>query len=113
MTADHLSPGELRELWNELRVELERVGGRSAWAYAGMPSADVRAPWRSSAADPRAARAAGVPDRMLRILEALSRMRSGTYGVCQGCRNPIPYTRLLAIPETLACINCSAGRATR
>ena len=34
---DHLTPDELHELWNELRVELERVGGRSAWAYAGIP----------------------------------------------------------------------------
>jgi RNA polymerase-binding transcription factor DksA len=72
-----------------------------------MPSRNVRAPWKSSAADPAAARAAGVPERLLRILEALSRMRTGKYGVCHACRNPIPYARLLAIPETLACVNCS------
>lgn len=113
MTVEHLTPDQLHELWNELRVELERVGGRSAWAYAGMPSADIRSPWRSSAADPHAARAAGAPERLLRILEALSRMRSGTYGTCHGCRNPIPFTRLLAIPETLACVNCSAGGTVR
>jgi hypothetical protein len=113
MNNEHLTPDELHELWNELRVELERVGGRSAWAYAGIPSADVRAPWRSSAPDPHQARQAGVPDRMLRLLEALSRMRTGNYGMCHSCRNPIPYTRLLAIPETLTCINCSAAGAVR
>ncbi|HET8633034.1 MAG TPA: TraR/DksA C4-type zinc finger protein [Gemmatimonadales bacterium] len=113
MTPDHLTPDELHELWNELRVELERIGGRSAWAYAGIPSSDLRSPWKSSAADPLQARQAGAPERLLRLLEALSRMRTGKYGVCQGCRNPIPYTRLLAIPETLACVNCSAAGAVR
>jgi hypothetical protein len=113
MTATHLTPDQLHELWNELRVELERVGGRSAWAYAGMPSRDVQAPWKSSAPDPRSARAAGVPERMLRILEALNRMRTGKYGVCHNCWNPIPYARLMAIPETLACVNCSWNGSAR
>ncbi len=107
MVTTHLTPDELHELWNELQVELARIGGRSPHAYAGIPSSDPREPWKSSAADPAAARAAGAPDRMLRILEALSRMRRGNYGVCHSCRNPIPYTRLLAIPETLSCVNCS------
>jgi hypothetical protein len=109
MYPSHLTPDELHELWNELQVELERVAGRSAWAWAGVPSHDPRLPWKSSPAEPAAARAAGAPERALRLLEALARMRQGSYGVCQACRNPIPYERLVVLPETVTCFNCSEG----
>jgi len=107
MVTTHLTPDELHELWNELQVELERIGGRSSRTLAGVHASHAGEPWKSAAADPAAARAAGMPERMLRILEALSRMRKGNYGVCRGCMDPIPYQRLLAIPDTLTCVNCS------
>jgi hypothetical protein len=112
MATTHLTPDQLHELWTELQVELERVGGRSPHAYAGLPTSDPHKPWKSAAADPAVARAAGAPERLLRILEALSRMRKGNYGVCHTCRNPIPFSRLFAIPEALACVNCSGTRET-
>lgn len=43
------------------------------------------------------------------IATALSRVEDGTYGRCHGCGRDIPFGRLIAIPETLYCIDCGAG----
>jgi hypothetical protein len=45
-----------------------------------------------------------------RILGALERVEAGTYGLCYGCGEPIPYSRLAAVPETLTCIDCAWRR---
>lgn len=45
-------------------------------------------------------------ERQSLIVAALARIRAGTYGVCLGCGEPIPYSRLAAIPETQSCIDC-------
>ncbi len=37
---------------------------------------------------------------------ALSRIDSGSYGVCQGCKTNILAPRLNAIPYTLFCVAC-------
>lgn len=37
---------------------------------------------------------------------ALKRMRTGTYGLCAGCGERIPFQRLLALPEARRCIRC-------
>lgn len=87
----HLTADELHELWTTLQAELKRVG-------AVTPIS------------PREARAAGAPDRLLRLLEALSRMRSGRYGVCLACEGPIAFERLSVIPETATCVECSSVR---
>jgi RNA polymerase-binding transcription factor DksA len=124
--ATHLTPDELHELWAELRLELRRLGGRpplfqdevddeSAELHAATAAGERAGPgapseWQPDIAPPRlAARDGRVPERLLRILDALSRMRSGTYGTCIACRRPIPFARLSAIPEATACIDCSGG----
>lgn len=48
--------------------------------------------------------------RAQQLLDALARMRAGTYGICAACRSPIAYGRLLAIPETNVCVHCSRYR---
>ena len=128
--ATHLTPDELHELWAELRFELRRLGGQPALfqdedhgADAAMhvassaaehDAAGVDPGWSPAASDATsamlAARDGRVPERLLRILDALSRMRSGTYGTCIACRTPIPFARLSAIPETTSCFECSGGR---
>lgn len=84
--AAHLSPDELHELANELRIEYRRLGGKPEW----MPGSST-----------------SVSSRLALIGNALERMRSGNYGVCRLCRSPIPYSRLMAIPETVACVECT------
>jgi DnaK suppressor protein len=41
------------------------------------------------------------------INEALSRMETGTYGLCIDCAEPIPKPRLQAIPYAKHCIKCA------
>jgi DnaK suppressor protein len=41
-----------------------------------------------------------------KIEEALERMKSNTYGICERCGGEIPYKRLKARPVTTLCIEC-------
>lgn len=38
---------------------------------------------------------------------ALKRMKDGTYGVCAGCSQHIPYERLEVMPATRWCVRCA------
>ena len=40
------------------------------------------------------------------IDEALDRVRAGTFGLCEGCEEPIPKARLNAVPHARFCVNC-------
>lgn len=44
--------------------------------------------------------------RLGQLLTALDRMEKGTYGRCARCGTPIPYGRLLAVPEARNCAAC-------
>lgn len=43
------------------------------------------------------------------IDHALARLDAGSYGVCEGCRNPIPNERLKIIPESRLCVDCQTA----
>jgi RNA polymerase-binding transcription factor DksA len=45
-------------------------------------------------------------ERANRLIEALDRLRSGEYGICQVCGGPIAAARLRAIPEVTTCVVC-------
>ncbi len=47
---------------------------------------------------------------LFQIKEALERIEQGTYGTCIMCKNPIPKTRLKAIPYTQLCKKCQEKR---
>ncbi|HVA66707.1 MAG TPA: TraR/DksA C4-type zinc finger protein [Elusimicrobiota bacterium] len=51
---------------------------------------------------------AGVRMRLEMVRRALASIEIGTYGVCAGCKQPIPEARLEAMPETPLCVGCSA-----
>jgi DnaK suppressor protein len=42
------------------------------------------------------------------IVNALHRIATGEYGTCLGCERPIPYGRLIVMPEALHCVACGA-----
>jgi DnaK suppressor protein len=45
--------------------------------------------------------------RLLRAIEdALARVRQGTFGVCQVCKQPVSKARLEAVPWTRLCREC-------
>ncbi|MDI6778105.1 MAG: TraR/DksA C4-type zinc finger protein [Patescibacteria group bacterium] len=41
-----------------------------------------------------------------KIDAALSRMKSGTYGICSNCQKEIPLERLRAYPQADTCLDC-------
>lgn len=43
-----------------------------------------------------------------KIQDAMVRMESGTFGVCEECRDEIGIARLKARPVTRLCINCKS-----
>ena len=42
------------------------------------------------------------------VERALRKLRSGTYGRCDDCAQPIPEARLQALPYATLCLNCKA-----
>jgi RNA polymerase-binding transcription factor len=53
------------------------------------------------------AQLAGLEARELSQIErALTRLKQGTYGICEACRRKIPVARLNALPYRTTCINC-------
>ena len=60
-----------------------------------------------SAQDEISSQLAEVESRELANVEnALERMRTGNYGVCEGCGCKIPMARLNALPYATYCIQC-------
>ena len=50
--------------------------------------------------------------RLLRAIEeALARIRHGTFGTCEACRNPISRARLEAVPWTRHCRDCKERKS--
>ncbi len=47
-------------------------------------------------------------DTLSMIESALQRIEEGNYGTCLGCGQPIPKTRLNALPHTPKCVKCAA-----
>lgn len=45
-------------------------------------------------------------EEMRQIDEALDRIDDGTFGICEGCENPIPIERIKALPHSRMCIKC-------
>lgn len=44
------------------------------------------------------------------IEEALERIESGSYGICDSCEEEIPVERLKAMPFTRLCVQCQSER---
>lgn len=43
---------------------------------------------------------------LAQIERAIKRLKSGTYGICEGCASKIPVARLNALPYSTLCITC-------
>lgn len=48
--------------------------------------------------------------KIIRINDALQRIESSTYGICEDCEEDIPEKRLLVNPYCLTCIVCAEER---
>jgi len=47
---------------------------------------------------------------LAQIDAAVARLAEGTYGICEGCGQPISAARLAARPVSTLCITCAAKR---
>lgn len=74
---------------------------------------DEREPdWEDRAAlvaSAEAIRSLGENERvqLARVMEALDRLESGTWGTCLSCGEPIDEERLRVVPETARCARCT------
>lgn len=110
----HLTADEQAELWAILVVErtrLERVTARTR--ASGPVLLDQTSVGRLSRMDAlmneglaqSSEARAGV--ELAQVYDALSRFERGTYGSCLECHSPIPFARLVVMPESRTCARCS------
>jgi RNA polymerase-binding transcription factor DksA len=100
-----LTRAQLRELEAELlreRARLERALNLEAQGNSWMSESDIAGAMSNGgvALQPQ------VRVRYDAITDALTRMTNGTYGTCVTCGQPVPYGRLVVMPETTRCVSC-------
>ena len=50
---------------------------------------------------------------LVEIDEALERVKTGTFGLCEGCEELIPKVRLNAVPHARFCVECQRKNERR
>lgn len=104
MRTETLTQGQLRELQQALlaeRARLERFLPRAVHAGADLASGDDAE--REDASTPSRTH---TDARHHAVTEALRRLEDGTYGICTHCNGPIPFGRLIVMPESDHCVGC-------
>src|SRR5436190_23709334 len=90
--------GELADL---RKLAADSTGGDSADVAFGAGSDEI------------ASQLAELEARELNQIErALTRIKQGTYGVCELCQGKIPVARLNALPYSTTCIDCQREMET-
>jgi RNA polymerase-binding transcription factor DksA len=64
----------------------------------------------SALAEVSATLSRGARSALAEIETALELLRTGGYGRCTACGDPIPFERLEILPMTTRCIGCQRGR---
>jgi DnaK suppressor protein len=109
MTASRaLTKKQLHQLEAELIAERARLE-RSLDIQKGVETATFGGPSRVPASEEGGvalALATRSHAQYAAIVNALDRLAAGTYGACAGCSSPIPFGRLLVMPEATACVTC-------
>jgi RNA polymerase-binding protein DksA len=111
------TPRELREVRRALQGDAERLRAEISVADrdvqtlmrdhgegAGNDQADVGS--NTFERDHEMAIAAQHRHMLQQVERALSRIKAGTYGVCERCGNPIGKMRLMAFPRATLCVTC-------
>ena len=102
-----LTRQQLRELESELlseRARLERSMGEHASSGGWAVAADVGD--GNSVAVGALGLQTRTDARYDAIISAIARLVEGTYGICSGCQNAIPFGRLIVMPEVTSCLGC-------
>jgi DnaK suppressor protein len=110
MTASRaLTKKQLQKLEAELIAERARLE-RSLDIQNGVDMATFGGPSRVPASEEGGVALALVTRshaRYAAVVNALDRLAAGTYGTCAGCSGPIPFGRLVVMPEATGCVTCS------
>lgn len=51
-----------------------------------------------------------VSNLRIQVRKALTKMKLGSYGICEICKKPIDKARLKAYPEATTCIECASKK---
>ena len=98
-----LTAAQLGELESELRRELATLERRLA---VERQSESAEMPVAAVGADASTHRTSDIDFRRDVVTAALARLTSGTFGTCTHCDEPIPFGRLLVMPEAIHCLAC-------
>ena len=114
--ADPLASADVHTHTRALRSDLEELRAfrlqqleELAATIASDPSFSPDEPQYEVLLDLQSAATGALAD----IEEALGRMDSGTYGVCQRCDGAIPLKRLAALPMVRLCMPCQEAEEVR
>ncbi|MDX1493624.1 MAG: hypothetical protein R3253_06180 [Longimicrobiales bacterium] len=112
----HLDGAQLAELRAELEAQLRRLQKSMKITDEALRTVelDQTAVGRLSRMDSlqNQALSAGLREReaarLGQIVEALGRLKDGSYGLCGSCGEAIPFERLFVFPEAPECASCVA-----
>lgn len=115
-TNSHLTGAQLEELGAELQRQLRRLQKSMKITDEALRTVelDQTAVGRLSRMDSlqNQALSEGLREREMarlsQILEAIDRLKAGTYGLCSACGREIPFERLFVFPEAPECASCVA-----
>ena len=46
-------------------------------------------------------------ERLVKLERAVTMLYNADFGYCKECEEPIPYARLMIVPETVFCVQCA------
>ena len=117
MSAEELTPEQLEELHQALLTAREDLKATLRLANDGAKPVDLDTPiGRLSLMDAiqqqqmtRASRST-LDIKLRQVCASLETYRTGEYGHCRTCEEPIGYPRLKARPEAPFCLDCQGAR---
>ena len=107
-----MGPADLQRYSNLLLKKQREVSSAQGEAHSRVPAAgglqgDMIDQANADAEAELQIRLHRTDGRLARAIEeALARMKQGTYGVCEVCKQPISKARLEAVPWTHLCREC-------
>jgi RNA polymerase-binding protein DksA len=103
--ADETTRAALEEERDQLRHQLSDLGVTVVYDENFADSGQVAAEQGESRA-----LVGQLEETLIEVEKALSKLDSGTYGMCESCSKPIGEDRLEAMPATRFCIDCANAR---
>jgi len=109
-----MTKDEKVQLARHIRDRIEGIGGNIAAFKAGSvpvsPDDAIGRLTRMEAINSKSINEAALRkarDKLSRLERALRNIDDPDYGLCQECEEPIPFARLMAMPESDLCVACA------